>query len=113
VRWAGTGWDGLDGDPGPDAVDTEGIAGYDTSIVLDAAGFPHISYYCPQQPALRYVRWAGTGWDGLDGDPGPDGVETSVLVGMYASLALDSEGCPHLSYLDAGNLDLKYARYEQ
>ena len=36
---------------------------------------------------------------------------TTVDVGAFSSLALDSNGYPHISYFDITNLDLKYARW--
>lgn len=39
-------------------------------------------------------------------------VDSSSQVGDYASLALDVNNNPHISYRDRGNNDLKYARYD-
>ena len=39
-------------------------------------------------------------------------VDSSSQVGSYASLALDTNDNPHISYQDYGNLRLKYARYD-
>ena len=33
-------------------------------------------------------------------------------VGRYSSIAIDSNDCPHISYSDLGNLDLKYAYWD-
>jgi len=73
-------------------------AGQYTSLVLDDDGYPHISYYCHYFGDLRYTRQSSTGWSG------------SVVayysedwnkVGMFNSLALDSNGDPWISYYDA------------
>jgi len=39
-------------------------------------------------------------------------VDSSSQVGNYASLALDANDNPHISYQDRGNYELKYARYD-
>ncbi|MCD4736113.1 MAG: hypothetical protein K8R53_08730 [Bacteroidales bacterium] len=39
-------------------------------------------------------------------------VDSSSQVGGYASLALDSNNNPHISYQDRDNYELKYARYD-
>jgi len=39
-------------------------------------------------------------------------VDSSSQVGYYASLALDSDNNPHISYQDRANYELKYARYD-
>ena len=39
-------------------------------------------------------------------------VDSDGYVGRYSSLALDSSGYPHISYLERKNLDLKYARFD-
>jgi hypothetical protein len=40
----------------------------------------------------------------------PDTVDSPGTVGLWTSIALDSNGDPHISYYDRTNLDLKYAR---
>ncbi len=114
THWTGSAWDGLDASVGPDMVDhTDNFVGYDNSIALDTSGYPHISYYDSWNSALKYARWTGSNWDGLDASTGPDFLDVSGAVGKYTSIALDDNGYPHISYsyFDATNYDLKYVRW--
>lgn len=84
-------------------VESAGSAGWFTSLALDNAGTPHISYQGGDfaNPVLKYARWTGSGWD----------IKPAVdNGGWYTSLALDSAGNPHISYLDGSNR-LKYAKW--
>jgi hypothetical protein len=92
-------------------VDTSGHVGRYTSIALDSNGYPHISYADETSYNLKYVHWIGSSWDGLDSLAGPDAVDTTGHVGRYTSIALDSNGYPHISYADETSYNLKYARY--
>jgi hypothetical protein len=75
-----------------------------TSLALDAAGHPHISYYDKGNGDgdLKYAHWTGSAWD-------IQTVDRVGNVGWYTSLALDGDGHPHISYYDHANGDLKYA----
>jgi hypothetical protein len=92
-----------------ETADTLDDAGYFTSLVLDTLGYPHIAH-CVGQVAywlwvpdmLRYVYKDNTGWHS-------ETVDSEGEVGMWASLALDADGRPHISYHDATDGDLKYA----
>ncbi len=90
-------------------MDDTGGAGFGTSLALDAAGNPHISYLAEGSYDLKYAHWTGTAWD-------IQTVDSAGLVGMYSSLKLDSAGRPHISYCtylpnSADCDDLKYARW--
>jgi Tol biopolymer transport system component len=86
-----------------ETVDSEGWAGLYTSLGLDTAGRPHISYYGNTQ--LKYAHWDGSAWQ-------IETVDSDGDMGYYTSLALDAAGRPRISYYDATNRDLKYARWD-
>ncbi|MFQ5885244.1 MAG: hypothetical protein ACE5IO_09115, partial [Thermoplasmata archaeon] len=46
----------------------------------------------------------GSGWNIYTVDAADD-------VGLWTSLALDVDGCPHIAYFDWTNADVKYARW--
>jgi len=87
-----------------------------TSIALDSSGNPHISYYADGPDDLKYARRVGSGgncgydnWS-LTGTWDCQIVDSTDDVGSHSSLALDSSDLPHISYRDATNDRLKYAR---
>jgi PKD repeat protein len=86
-------------------VDTTDSVGTFTSIEVDSAGNPHISYYQATAQNLKYAFYDGADWQLRTIDSAGD-------VGQYTSLALDSGGYPHITYYDATNGDLKYAYVE-
>jgi hypothetical protein len=85
----------------------QGPGGY-SSLALNTANRPGISY-CRLYPAdssscngLKYALYDGTTWH-------TQMVEENDDTGAFTSLALSSEGRPHISYYGAG--DLKYAHF--
>jgi hypothetical protein len=91
-----------------ETVDSEGLAGGHTSITLDSADRPCISYYNFHTETTKYARWDGERWLIYDLDP--------HACGDHTSLALDSSDLPHVSYTGFGDGErfygLKYAWYE-
>ncbi|HHT9146998.1 MAG TPA: hypothetical protein ACFYD4_15195, partial [Candidatus Wunengus sp. YC61] len=84
-----------------EAVDAPKRFSYFSSraIAIDSNNNPHIAY---GEKNLYYAHYNGSNWvyetvDSLSG------------VGYYASIALDTSGKAHISYLDYTNSDLKYA----
>ncbi len=73
-----------------------------SSVKLNRADVPYISYYHAANRDLNLAYLSGTDWITQIVDSAGD-------VGQFSSLALDKAGCPHISYHDATNGDLKYA----
>jgi hypothetical protein len=71
----------------------------DRSLRLDAAGNPHVVY---GEDRLYYAWSDGTIWH-------HEVADMSVHVGLWASLDIDEEGFPHISYEATLKGDLKYA----
>ena len=78
------------------------------SLVLDAGGRPHISYYSDGS-GLKYAYFDGTGWFA-------ETIDAGERVGISPSLKLDRSNLPHIVYDDRsiGWPDgfLKYARLD-
>jgi len=85
-------------------VDGVGDVGWDTSIAVDASGYPHISYYDYTNGNLKYASWNGSTW-------AIQTVDSGLYLFVYSSLALDSSGRPCISYYDYWNGFLKYAAW--
>ena len=83
--------------------------GISSSIALDSAGRPNISYYDILNQDLKFAYWDGV-W------PTSGSWVTSVLdsagdVGLYSSLSIDpATDTRHLCYYDFTNGNLKYAQ---
>jgi len=69
------------------------------SIAIDSAGHPHIAY---GKDHLYHAYYNGTQWiyETLDESSG---------TGLFASIAIDSNGRIHISYCDETDQSLKYA----
>jgi hypothetical protein len=85
------------------AANTTGRGLY-SSIAVNSAGIPFISYYDAGNGTLKFTRWNGTAWDIRT-------LDSSGNVGLFTSLGLDNSGQPHISYYDATLGNLKYIRW--
>jgi hypothetical protein len=108
AKWTGTEWIKEFVEPvGPT------VTGMFSSIALDSNDNPHISYYDNFRYSLKYAKWTGTEWSIEFVDLTPEWGETR-LSGWDTSIALDSDGNPHISYynlLAPSWGRLKYAKW--
>ena len=79
----------------------------DTSMDVDGADHPHISYTARAgtSHSLEYAEWNGSEWM-------IETVDSGEHVGRYVSMELDSNGNPHVAYYDPVNVSLMYATRE-
>jgi hypothetical protein len=94
-------------------IDSIGMVGHSTSLA-EVGGQPAISYWDYANADLKYAHYLGGATTGNCG-PGRNTwqcntVDSAGIVGQFNSLA-EVGGLPAISYYDATNQDLKYARY--
>lgn len=86
------------------AVDTDGITGQFTSLVLDGQGLPTMSYYDAAEGKLKVAHCFEKNCAFFNSIFTPD---PSIQIGKYSSIAADKNGNPVISYYDEKNADLK------
>jgi hypothetical protein len=89
----------------PEVVHYESDQGRYSSLVLDAEGTPHISYYYNGPDVLMYAIRRDDGWQRTT-------VDANGQVGFNTSIALDPQGKPHIVYQNGGTKNcVMYASY--
>ena len=97
ARWTGSEW----------MIEAVGPGKGRTSLDLDGAGNPHVSYR-GRNDELMYARRTGTTWEVKVVDRPTRAVDGTWFA---TSLELDALMNPHIAYQDAVNQDLKYAHW--
>jgi hypothetical protein len=82
--------------------------GYDTSIAIDAEGFPVVSYWDNPSNDLKLARCTDVAC--TEGSIDVFVLDSTGAVGRHTSLALGVDGLPVVTYYDETNGDLKLAR---
>jgi hypothetical protein len=79
-------------------------AAHGATLALDRGNAPHIAFYGgPPSSNLFYNNMRGSGFVTVDDDG---------KVGRWPSIKADSDKRPRISYYDASQGDLRYARYD-
>jgi hypothetical protein len=108
-------WDGVAGHAWAIQVadDAADVGGY-TSLALDRAGRPVISYRDFTNGDLKLARWPAAVSDGAAPAAGwlTETVDAAGDVGAYTSLALDGGDQPRILYFDLTNNAARYAAWQ-
>ncbi len=84
-------------------VDSDGDAGWFSSLAFDAQARAHLAYYAADSGDLRYARQNAGGWQ-------VETVDSEGDVGYYPSLAIRYDGQIFISYYDRGRASVKVAQ---
>ena len=76
------------------------------SLCIDSFNRIHVAYYYWPTFTLNYAMKYQNHWR-------RETVDATRFAGAYPSLALDSLGYPHISYMDGSMIGLKYAKKQQ
>jgi hypothetical protein len=82
--------------------------GYESALVLDALGNPHISYTVTDNSTSKRTVYYATRASGVWST---QIVDTSGNAGPWNDIDLDLSGNPHIVYVDEAGAQLKYASY--
>jgi hypothetical protein len=89
-------------------IDPRSGTGKFNSLTLDRQGLPNIAYSDVTSGDLCFARWDGHTWNFSN----PDTSHASGgWVGIGVSIELDSEGNPHIAYVDVAHRAIKYATW--
>lgn len=102
ATWDGSSWT-------VQTVDDRRDVGLGVSLALDSAGHPHLVYYDRTNQDFHYTRWKYVHWDGSTWIIEPVDGTASWHDWGQASLTLDSQDRPHISYGQGADASLKYA----
>jgi len=97
--------DCVGGDESISLPDTVGAVGIASSLALDSAGFPVVSYHDNTNGDLKLMHCNDANCSG--GDESIVSPDTAGSVGNDTSLVLDASGFPVIAYSDFTNGDLK------
>ncbi len=89
------------------AIDSLGNVGSYPSIAIGADGLPVIAYSDSTNADLKVAKCANAGCIGL---PTLTTVDSTGSTGLYASIAVGTDGNPVIAYLDGTNNDLRVAK---
>lgn len=98
-------------------VEHRGETGLACDMVVDENGYPHICYFrhAYRQDGMNYSLYYST-WDGVQWDHEFVALKSHIDTDFaYSSIALDSSGFPHISFVsDVGEIDsqLHYAYWD-